>query len=303
MGESTAMSGSTSFSSLGRGLWQPRIRVLTVPGALFLLAAFVIPLVLFFALSFRGFAKGAIQSGWTFETYQKFLFDPFYWGFVQNSFVLGCVVTALTLVIAYPAALIMARLRGTKWFYVIGVAVFSPLLTSIIIRSYGWLFVLSDSGVVNWVLLSLGVADKPVRLVFNWTGTIIALVHIEMPFMMFPILSVLMQLPKEYIESAQDLGANALQAWLRVILPLSMPGVLAGCQVVFTTSISAFATPTILGGGRVRVLPVSIYSSIEGLNWPLGAVEAVILLGLSLALVSIFSRLMRTRGLWTGRAR
>ena len=102
-------------------------------------------------------------------------------------------------------------------------------------------------------------------------------------------------------ESAQDLGANALQTWRRVILPLSLPGTLAGCQVVFATSISAFASPTILGGGRVRVLPVSIYNSILGLDWPLGAVQSLMLLGLSLLLVTVFSRLMRARGLWTDR--
>ena len=272
-----------------------------LPGAIFLLMVFMVPVLLFFVQSFHAFDNGNVLPGWTLDTYQRFLTDPFHWGFVLNSFILGATVTGITLLLAYPAALIMVSLRGTRWFLVIGLVVFSPLLTSIIVRSYGWLYVLSDSGVVNWVLLNLGLTEQPVRLIFNWTGTIVAMVHIEMPFMMFPILSVLMQIPKDLAESAQDLGANAWQTWRRVILPLSLPGTLAGCQVVFATSISAFASPTILGGGRVRVLPVSIYNSILGLDWPLGAVQSLMLLGLSLLLVTVFSRLMRARGLWTDR--
>jgi len=283
------------------GRWQPRVRVLLLPGAIFLAMVFMVPVLLFFVQSFHAFDNGNVVPGWTLSTYQRFVTDPFHWRFVLNSFILGAAVTGITLLLAYPAALIMVSLRGTRWFVVIGLIVFSPLLTSIIIRSYGWLYVLSDSGVLNWLLINAGLTEKPVRLIFNWTGTIVAMVHIEMPFMMFPILSVLMQIPKDLAESAQDLGANAWQTWRRVILPLSVPGTLAGCQVVFATSISAFASPTILGGGRVRVLPVSIYNSILGLDWPLGAVQSLMLLGLSLLLVTMFSRLMRARGLWTDR--
>ncbi|MEO8132612.1 MAG: ABC transporter permease [Betaproteobacteria bacterium] len=281
--------------------WRPRVRMLLLPGAIFLVMVFTVPLLLFFLQAFHDFDNGTVLPGWTLATWQRVLGDSFHWGFVLNSFILGALVTGVTLLLAYPAALIMMSLRGTRWFVIIGLVVFSPLLTSIIIRSYGWLYMLSDSGVVNWVLLSSGLIDRPVRLIFNWTGTIIAMVHIEMPFMMFPILSVLMQIPKDLSESAQDLGANAFQGWRRVILPLSLPGTLAGCQVVFATSISAFASPTILGGGRVRVLPVSIYNSILGLDWPLGAVQSLLLLGLSLLLVTVFSRLMRARGLWSER--
>ncbi|MBI2200694.1 MAG: ABC transporter permease [Armatimonadetes bacterium] len=294
---------SSPLAAVGFGYWQPRVRLLLVPGGFFLLTVFLLPVAYFLAQGFHGFSRGAIQPGWTTATVEKFVTDPFYWGFVLNSFILGAAVTVITLLAAYPAALIMVHLCGTRLFWITAVAVFSPLLTSIIVRSYGWLFVLSDSGVVNWLLMTLGLSARPVRLIFNWTGTIVAMVHIEMPFMLFPILSVLMQLPKDVKESAQDLGANAFQCWARVVLPLSLPGVLAGCQVVFTTSISAFASPTILGGGRVRVLPVAIYSNIQGLNWPLGAVESLMLLALSLLLVTVFTRLMRTRGLWAGGGR
>jgi putative spermidine/putrescine transport system permease protein len=268
------------------------IRLLLLPAAAVLVAVFLLPLVHFLAQSLQ---PPAGEAGLTLRHFEEVLGDEYYWGLARNSFTLGAMVTAITLLAAYPAALVMVSLRGTRWFAVMAIAVFSPLLTSVIIRSYGWLYVLSDTGVVNWVLLATGLAEQPVRLIFNWTGTVIAMVHLEMPFMMFPILSVLMQQPPVLREAAQDLGANAFETWRRVVLPLSLPGVLAGCQIVFATSISAFASPTILGGGRVRVLPVSIYSSIQGLEWSVGAVQAVLLLGLSLLLVAVFTRALRTR--------
>ena len=278
-----------------------RMAVLLIPGGLALLSVFLIPLLTFFSNSFHAFADLKILPGWTLATYAKFFGDPFYWQTVLNSVTLGIVVTVITLVVAYPAALIMARMRGSRLFMLMALAVFSPLLVSVIVRAYGWLLVLSESGVVNFVLVQLGIIREPVRLIFNWTGVIVSIVHIEMPFMLFPILSVLLQLPPEFDEAARDLGANTFHTWKRVTLPLSVPGILAGCQIVFTTTISAFASPTLLGGGRVRVMPVLIYQNILGLNWPMGAVMSIVLLGLSLALVSVFSRLLRTRGLWSGR--
>ncbi len=278
-----------------------RIALLLVPGALLLVFVFLLPLLIFFQYSFNAFADMKILPGWTFATYQKFVTDPFYWQTVLNSLYLGVIVTIITLLISYPAALIMAKMRGSRAFMLVALAAFSPLLVSVVVRAYGWLLVLSDSGVANYVLVKLGLIKEPIRLIFNWTGVILSIVHIEMPFMLFPILSVLLQLPKEFDEAAYDLGANQFYTWRRVTLPLSLPGILAGCQIVFTTTVSAFASPTLLGGGRVRVMPVLIYQNILGLNWPMGAVMSVALLALSLALVSGFSRVLRTQGLWSRR--
>ena len=275
----------------------PGLRWLMLPAAFMLLAVFLVPL-----LNFLGNSLRTEAGAFSLAAYAEVIQDDYYWGLAWNSLWLGGVVTGTTLLLAYPAALVMVAVRGTPLFPLIAVAIFSPLLTSVIIRSYGWLYVLSDAGVVNWLLLATGLADAPVRLIFNWFGTVVAMVHIEMPFMTFPILSVLMQQPPVLREAAQDLGANGFETWRRVVLPLSLPGVLAGCQIVFATSISAFASPAILGGGRVRVLPLSIYSSIEGLEWHVGAVQAVMLLGMSLLLVGLFSRLLRSRAMPHGAA-
>lgn len=259
------------------------------------LLVFLVPLLMFFSQAFHGFERGVVGTDWTLDTFVRFARDPYYWQIVWNSVVLGLLVTGVTLALAYPLALVMTPVRGTPLFVVIAIVVFSPLLTSVIVRSYGWMYILSDSGVLNWLLTALGIVDDPVRMIYNWIGVVVAMVHLQMPFMLFPIMTSLMRLPPRVQDAAQDLGAGEMTVWWRVVRPLSLPGVLAGSQLVFATSISAFATPVILGGGRVQVLPTAIYSSIQGLNWPMGGVQAITLLALSTLLTLIFTRLLRTR--------
>ena len=279
--------------------WSPR-KYLLLPATIFLLTVFLVPVLIFFSEAFHPFIDGRSQPQWSLSTFVKFATDFFYFETLLNRAYLGVVTTVLSLLLAYPAALIMIRLRGTPMFYVLAFAVFSPVLVSVIVRAYGWQLLLSNNGVVNYLLSSFGLVDRPVRLMFNWTGVIISMVHIQLPFMLFPILTVLMQLPRGLIEAAQDLGATYWQVLWRVIIPLSLPGILAGSQIVFTTGISAFASPTILGGGRVRVMPVAIYQNIVGLNWPMGAVQSILLLLFSLVILLIFSRVLRVRGARAG---
>ncbi len=284
-----------------RGHWRRAMNgLLILPAAVFLLVIFAVPVLIFFSDAFHPFDGNRTQPGWTLANFATFLTDFFQYQTLLNSAYLGLVVTALTLLVAFPAAIIMIRVRGTPMFYAMAFAVFSPVLVSVIVRAYGWQLLLSNNGVVNYVLHAIGLTDRPLRLMFNWTGVIISMIHIQLPFMLFPILTVLMQLPRNLVEAAQDLGATQWQVLRRVIIPLSLPGVLAGCQIVFTTGISAFASPTILGGGRVRVMPVTIYQNIISLNWPMGAVQSIVLLCFSLVLVLIFTRLLRVRNAWSG---
>jgi putative spermidine/putrescine transport system permease protein len=268
----------------------PAARWLLLPAVFLLVTCFLAPLLIFFSYGLRGFVDSRITDEWTLSTAASYLGDSYHRVTLINSIILGVVVTTLTLVFAYPAALYMASRRGSRSFAIIGLIVFSPILVSIIVRAYGWQLLLSNNGVINYALSGLGLADRPVRLMFNWFGVIVSMIHVEIPFMFFPLLTVLMQIPSHLRDAAKDLGASDFAVWRRVVLPLSLPGVLAGSQIVFTTAISAFASPTILGGGRVQVMPVAIYQNILGLNWPLGAVQSVTLLLLSLALVALFTR-------------
>jgi putative spermidine/putrescine transport system permease protein len=272
-----------------------RLRLLLVPGLAVLVIGFIVPVLLFFAQSLHSFADSKVSTDWTLATFITFITDPFHLVTLLNSAILSAMVTVIALVMAYPVALMMSNWRGSLLFAIMALIVFSPVLVSIIVRAYGWQLLLTNDGVVNYLLQRLGLITRPVRLMFNWTGVVISIVHVELPFMMFPILTVLLQLPPNLGEAARDLGAGEFATWRRVTLPLSVPGVLAGCQIVFTTAISAFASPTILGGGRVRVMPVTIYQNIIGLNWPMAAVQSILLLACSLLLVALFSRLLSVR--------
>lgn len=173
------------------------------------------------------------------------------------------------------------------------VCLFSPLLISVVVRAYGWMLLLSEPGLVNYALVRLGVLPQPVRMIYNATGVTVSLVHILLPYMIFPVVSVLRQIDPRLKEAARDVGAGRLRTFVAVVLPLSLGGVVAGCQIVFTLAISAFTAPALLGGGRVLVLSRLVFDNVASINWPLGAVEAFVLLAMALVVVFLFTRFGR----------
>ena len=159
-------------------------------------------------------------------------------------------------------------------------------------RTYGWSLVLGDVGFVNSLLTRVGV-EEPVSLLYNFRGVVVAMVHILLPFMVFPVLSSLRQVGDDMLEAAGDLGAPGWLRFIRVTLPLSLPGLVAGVQLCFALTISAFATPSLLGGGRVQVLATGIYDDVGTLNWPRAAVASYVLLVLALLALAGFGAVQR----------
>src|SRR5881396_3756554 len=247
-----------------------------------------------FAYSAYTFRGGQLTEEVSFLAWQKFFTDPFYWGVVAKTLQLALGVTAVALLVGYPTAYALTKLRSPKLLVAAYVVIFSPLLVSLVVRVYGWLLLLSDNGVINQALRAVGLISEPIRLIYNEAGVVIALVHILLPFMIFPILSVLLQFDHALREASNDLGANRVQTFLRVVFPMSLPGVVAGCQIVFTLAISAFVTPELLGGGKVQVLSRAIWFNVVDVNWPLAAVEAIVLLALALAALFIFDLAARS---------
>ena len=221
-----------------------------------------------------------VQRIVTFSAYRQFFTDPFYLNAVVQGFVLAGVSTAICLVLGYPTAYALTKLKRPRLALIAYILIFSPLLTSIVVRAYGWLVLLSGSGLVNWLVVHLHLTTGPVRLIFNFTGVVIALVHYLLPFAVFPILSVLLRLDDTLREAAADLGADRLQTFLHLTVPLSMPGVYASVQLTFVLAMNSFVIPQLLGGGRVLVLPQLIYQNITTLNWPLAGVQAITLVAL-----------------------
>lgn len=265
---------------------------LLAPSGLLVLL-FAVAMIILFARSFHSFSEGQISSPYTLETWKHFLTSSYYWSILRTTIQLGATVTVLTLLLGYPTAYVLVRIRSRALTVAAYVILFSPLLVSVVVRSYGWMLLLDDRGLVNSVLTQVPGRDAPARLIFNQLGVTIALVHILLPFAIFPILSVLRQLPPRVEEAAADLGARPWQTFVRVVLPLSLPGVVSAASIVFTLAISAWVTTVLLGGGRVVVLAKLIYDNIAELNWPLGAVEAFVLLCVALLVLGLFGRFNR----------
>jgi putative spermidine/putrescine transport system permease protein len=267
--------------------------LLLVPSALIILM-FVAAITLLVSYSFHPSSETGIVPTWTLETWRLYLTSGFYWSVMWETLRLALVVTAVTVLLAYPTAWVLLHIRSRVLSMACYSVLFSPLLVSVVVRSYGWLLLLGERGMVNAVLVQLPFVDAPLRLVFSFPGVAVALVHILLPFAVFPMLSVLRQLPPNVREAAADLGAAPWQAFWRVVLPLSLPGVVAGAQIVFTLAVSAWVTTVLLGGGRVLVLAKLVYDNISNLNWSLGAAESMALLAIALIALGVFGSLSRS---------
>jgi putative spermidine/putrescine transport system permease protein len=270
------------------------VLALLAPALGLMLVLYVIPLGVYFINSFHLFRDGRILPVWTLQTYVDYFTDPFSYKIIGESVRLSLIVTALAIVIGYPVAYALhTRIRGAGWRAVLSLLLFSPLLVSVVVRTYGWFILLASQGLVNTTLRAAGVIRDPLSLLFNFQGVVISLTHIMLPFAIFPIYSVMGRLDQSLKEAATDLGAGWWDTFTRVTLPLTMPGIVAGALICFTLALSAFVTPRLLGGGRVQVLPLMVYNNTVEINWPTGAVSGLTLLLLSVAAVWALNAVLR----------
>jgi putative spermidine/putrescine transport system permease protein len=215
---------------------------------------------------------------------------------------MAAAVTLATLVLGFPFAYVYTRARP-GWQTILMVLVISPILTGTVVRSYGWLVILGRRGLLNDALLRLGLVEAPLRLLFTMQGVVIALTQVMLPFMVLPIVSVLARQNPSLYDAAVGLGASRAQAVRHVILPLSLPGVLAGSALVFVLAFASFTTPALVGGGNFLILPTLIYQQTQqSLDWGVLSAISFVLLGVSLAVVWAYSTLVRRLGLaWADR--
>lgn len=269
-----------------------KLALLLGPGMLLVLLPFVAGLFVLAAYSVRllGDTSGA---GPGLDIWRDFLGDGFSWTVIWTSVRLGLIVTGATLAIAYPVACALVRLKHRVVAVIAYVVLFSPVLMSVVVRSYGWLLLLSDSGFVNTILAASPLHLGPYRLMYDETGVIIALVHILLPFAVLPLVSVILQIPPTYREAALDLGAGGFTVFCRVTLPLTLPGLIAAAEIVFALAVSSFVTPAVLGGGRVLVLSHMIYDNIGNVAWGLAAVQSLVLLLLAVSVLLLLERVNR----------
>jgi len=256
---------------------QPLPYWLGTPAAVAMLAFVVLPLVLTLSLSFYPFTGSHIGTQLTGANYASIAGDGYYRAIFLRTFELALVVTALTIAIGVPEAYVLSRL-SPRWRAVSMLIVLGPLLISVVVRTLGWAILLGNEGVINRALLATGLVQEPVKMMFTFTGVVVALVHVLVPFMVLAVWASLQKLDPATEQAAETLGAGPWTVLRRIVVPQVIPGVLSGGLIVFALVASAFATPAIIGGRRLKVVPTTIYDEFLGnLNWPLGAALAVVL--------------------------
>ena len=271
--------------------------LLLAPSLVLLVLAFAIPVGMLVPTSFRPYVPlVGITSGFTVRYYTKLVTDSYYLEIIGRTLGLGLTVTALTLVIGYPVAFFLARTRS-RWRGWLTILVVFPLLLNLVVRTFGWIALLAQNGLVNQAMIALGLVDAPVKLLFNFAGLLIGLTHIFLPFMVLVLVGAIQNIPRDVEDAARVLGASWASAFARVTLPLSLPGVLSGSILVFVLTISALVTPRLLGGPTYQVMSTLIYDEfLQRLNWPAGSAQALLLTVMVLVLVFLSGLLARRTG-------
>lgn len=224
----------------------------------------------------------------TLANYAALLSQPFLLKAAYNTMALGLAVTAICVVLGYPVAWFLVK-RDTPFRNAVFLIVLAPLLVSIVVRTVGWIIILGNEGLVNALLIGLGVIESPLQLMRSFWTVVVGLVHVLLPFMILSISSVLSKIDDDVTEAAMLLGARPATAFLKITLPMSMQGVAAGSVIVFALTIGAYLTPIWLGRGNVNVLAVSIQEqALISVEWPAAAASAVLLTIMALAFMAIF---------------
>lgn len=275
----------------------PRVNslaLLILPSALLFALFFFLPIGLMAIMSLlTGNPVVMPNVGFTAKHYARIGNDSYYLEVIWTTIRIGLWTTLAALVVGYPLAHWMARIKSRTGHALLLMAVLAPMLTGIVVRTFAWMTLLSDKGVINQILTSLGLIAKPLQLMYNETGIIIGLVHIYVPFMVLTLTGVIGRIDERLEQAAENLGASPWRAFLEVTLPLSLPGILAGSLLVFALAISAYVTPILLGGFQIMTLPILIYQQISA-NFNIGFAAALgmVLLTISLLLVIAYNHML-----------
>ncbi|WP_295952082.1 ABC transporter permease [Rhodoferax sp.] len=261
-----------------------RAALLSLP-ALALLLPFLLAVV--FILRFSLSEEAQAISGYTLAHYQALL-DPFLLRSLVLTLKLAFLSTMICVVLAVPIAMLMAAIQTPLWRRVVTSMVLLPMILNLLIQSYGWIMALGPKGVVNNLLLQMGLTTSPVQLLFNELGILIGLVQTALPLAVFPILGAMRSISREYLEAADSLGAPAWRSFFSITLPLLKPGLIGAASIVFAFNASAFAVPLLMGGRRVQMLGVAIRDMVSPLyDWSGAAAAGVTLIFITIVIMGV----------------
>ena len=275
--------------------WIQAPGLLLAPTVLWMGLFFFLPLLVVFVISFmmRG-TYGGIEWTLTLANYVN-LADPLYLMVYLRSFLLALATTALCLLFGFPLAYWIAR-APARWQPVWLVLVMIPFWTNFLVRTYAWIFILRTEGLMNTVLLHLGLVAEPIEILYTNTAVLIGLVYGYLPFMVLPLYAAMERLDRSLVEAAADLYAPGWSRFWRVILPLTKPGVIAGCLLVFVPAVGAFITPDLLGGARTMMVGNLIqHEYLVVRDWPFGSAVSFVLMAVVLLGVIAYFKVDRVR--------
>jgi putative spermidine/putrescine transport system permease protein len=266
---------------------QPFLRTFTTPAVLCALG-FLAAMAAVLQFSLRAYVPGSLDpGGFTFANFTDLL-KPLYARVFFDTVVI-CFLTAVsTLIVGYPLAYALVRTQSAVIKSILLVIVVTPLFLGEVVRTYSWIIVLGNNGFINSMLLNLGIIRQPIQFMFTSFGVIVALVHVTMPVMVIMLAAGLSHIDRDYQRAAESLGAGPIRVFLTVTLPLSMPGVVAGVTTAFAWTFSAFATPQLIGGGRVNMISNLVYQlGFSSFNFPFAASLCVAGLALTIVVLSL----------------
>jgi putative spermidine/putrescine transport system permease protein len=247
-----------------------------------------------FQYSVRTYIPGSLDvGGFTLDNFAALL-RPLYASALWTTILLCLETAVFALVLAYPLAYALVRTRSAALRSFILVASITPLFLGEVVRTYSWMIVLGSNGFLNTVLLRLGLVERPVQMMFTTAGVVAALVHVTMPVMVIMLAAGLSHIDRNYEKAAASLGAGPVRVFLTVTLPLSMPGIVAGFSTAFAWTFSAFATPQLIGGGRVSTVSTLVYQlGFASFNFPFAATLSITGLAFALASVALMKQAAR----------
>ncbi|CAN7657471.1 ABC transporter permease [Cupriavidus necator] len=267
---------------------RPDSRAWLVSPAVLVALCIAVSLIAVLQFSFRAYVPGSLDvGGFTFANFSD-LTKSIYLDAFSNTLWLSVETTVFSLLVAYPLAYALVRVRSRALKSFILVVSITPLFLGEIVRTYSWIAVLGSNGFINGTLRKLGLIDWPLELMFTHLGVLVALVHVTIPVVVLMLSTAISHIDRDYEKAAQSLGAGPVRTFLTVTLPLSMPGILAGITTAFAWTFSAFATPQMIGGGRVPTVSTLVYQlGFASMNFPLAASLSV--MGLLLTAAALFS--------------
>jgi spermidine/putrescine transport system permease protein len=268
---------------------EARAWALLAPGGFWLVAFFLVPLLimLVYSLMPRGI-YGGVEPGFTLEHYARFI-DPLYLEVLQRTFIWSIACTIICLVLGYPVA--YAVVRSGRWRTLLLFLVVLPFWTSFLVRTFAMIFLMRDTGLINSWLLGLGVIEQPLSILYTPFSVMVGLVYGFLPFMILPIYASLEKVDRSLLEAAEVLGARPGAQFRTVTLPLSMPGVVAGCLLVFIPALGSFLTADLLGGAKQVMIGNLVQNQFSAArNWPFGSAASFIVMALVLVAVMLYLR-------------